>query len=58
MWLGYILEALNLNQYATATAQPGLAVPKIAEVLVPIPPLAEQRRIAAKVDEALAELTS
>ena len=44
-WACLFLRALNLNQYATATAQPGLAVSKISEVLIPIPPLAEQRRI-------------
>ena len=46
-----MLEALNLNQYATATAQPGLAVSKIAQLLVPLPPLAEQRRIVERVQE-------
>ena len=44
-WACLFLSALNLNQYATATAQPGLAVSKISEVLIPIPPLAEQHRI-------------
>ena len=44
-WSCLFLSALNLNQYATATAQPGLAVSKISEVLIPIPPLAEQHRI-------------
>ena len=44
-WACLFLRALNLNQYATATAQPGLAVSKISEVLIPIPPLAEQHRI-------------
>ena len=44
-WGCLFLEALNFNQYATATAQPGLSVSKINEVLIPIPPLAEQRRI-------------
>ena len=48
-WTGLILRGLNLNQYATATAQPGLAVSKISEVLAPVPPLAEQRRIAERV---------
>ena len=44
-WACLFLSALNLNQYATSTAQPGLAISKISEVLIPIPPLAEQHRI-------------
>ena len=52
-WACIFLEALNLNQYATATAQPGLAVSKIAMVLLPLPPLAEQRRIAERVSELM-----
>ena len=52
-WACVFLEALNLNQYATATAQPGLAVSKIAIVLLPLPPLAEQRRIAGRVSELM-----
>lgn len=38
--------ALNLNQYATATAQPGLAVNVINDVAIPLPPLHEQQRIS------------
>lgn len=53
MWGAYFLEALNLNQYATATAQPGLAVANINKVLIPLPPLAEQKRIVAKIEELL-----
>ena len=52
-WCGYFLKALNLNQYATATAQPGLAVTNINQVLIPLPPLAEQKRIVAKLEELL-----
>ena len=44
-WSGLFLQALNLNQYATSTAQPGLAVKNINWVLIPLPPLAEQKRI-------------
>ncbi|MBQ9396273.1 MAG: restriction endonuclease subunit S [Proteobacteria bacterium] len=52
-WSGAFLKALNLNQYATATAQPGLAVTNINQVLIPLPPLAEQRRIVSKIEELL-----
>ena len=50
------LKALCLNQYATATAQPGLAVNKIEQVLIPLPPLAEQKRIVAKIVSVLAAI--
>ena len=53
LWCGYFLTALNLNQYATATAQPGLAVANINQVLIPLPPLAEQKRIVTKLEELL-----
>ena len=52
-WTCLFLKALNLNQYATATAQPGLAVAKINQVLIPIPPITEQCRIVAKIEELL-----
>lgn len=52
-WSAWFLKALNLNQYATATAQPGLAVANIVKVLIPLPPLAEQKRIVAKLEEIL-----
>ena len=52
-WCGYFLDAMNLNRYATATAQPGLAVAKVNQVLIPLPPLAEQKRIVAKLEEIL-----
>ena len=53
MWCGWFLRALNLNQYATATAQPGLSVANIVKVLIPLPPLAEQKRIVARLEELL-----
>ena len=52
-WQYFFLIALNLNKYATATAQPGLAVSNIIEVPIPLPPLAEQKRIVAKIEELL-----
>lgn len=52
-WSGYFLRALNLNQYATATAQPGLSVANINTVLIPVPPIAEQKRIVSKIEEIM-----
>ena len=52
-WTCLFLAALNLNQYATATAQPGLAVANINEVFIPLPPLNEQHRIVQKIEELL-----
>ena len=53
-WAFYFLDKMNLNQYATATAQPGLSVKVINEVLIPLPPLAEQRRIVTAIESAFA----
>ena len=55
-WACFFLIQLNLNQYASSTAQPGLSVAKINEVPIPLPPLAEQQRIVAKIEEAFAEI--
>jgi len=53
IWMYFFLQALNLNQYATATAQPGLAVSNIIEVFIPLPPIAEQYRIVEKIQKLL-----
>lgn len=52
-WACLFLTALNLNQYATATAQPGLAVSNIDNVLIPLPPHNEQHRIVRRIEELL-----
>lgn len=52
-WCCAFLEALDLHQYATATAQPGLSVAKVSQALIPVPPLAEQKRIVSKIDELI-----
>ena len=53
LFIYYFFTALNLNQYATATAQPGLAVSNIVEVFIPLPPLPEQLRIVSKIEKLL-----
>ena len=49
LFMYYFLTALNLNKYATATAQPGLAVSNVLEVMCPLPPLNEGERIIEKI---------
>ena len=50
-WAYYFLKQLNLNQYATATAQPGLSVNTIGDVQIPLPPYKEQVRIVAAIEQ-------
>ena len=50
------LQAMNLNQYSTATAQPGLAISNLNNLLFPLPPLGEQERIADRINEIFAKL--
>jgi type I restriction enzyme S subunit len=44
----------NLTDFAPATAQKNINIEILSAVLIPLPPLAEQRRIVAKVDELMA----
>lgn len=45
-WLYYALNAMNLGQYATGAAQPGLAVSKLETLSIEIPNVSEQNKIA------------
>jgi len=45
-WFAALLEAMNLNQYSMAAAQPGLAVERVLNLWAPVPNAEEQRRIA------------
>ena len=49
LWSVYAMIALNLNQYATGAAQPGLSVANIMNVLVVVPPANEQMRISETI---------
>ncbi len=50
-FLYHLLFLMNLNQYATGGAQPGLAVSRLNKIKIPIPPIEEQERIAAILDK-------
>lgn len=44
-WLYHRLVSLNLNRFSESSAQPGLAVSKIASLRIAAPPLREQTKI-------------
>ena len=50
-WLYHQLILLNLNQYATGTAQPGLSVNNIKTVSIQVPPLETQKEIVSKIEK-------
>lgn len=49
-WLFHMLSEMNLNQYVSQGAQPGLAVGNLRRVPMVIPALEEQRRAAGVLD--------
>ena len=49
-WCGALLETMDLNQHSVAAAQPGLAVDRLRDLLIPVPPVAEQHAIATFLD--------
>ena len=52
-YLVFSLRSMNLGQNNNATAQPVVSGKKIYPMLFPLPPLAEQKRIALKLKEIL-----
>ena len=49
-WAYHLLTHINLNQYASKSAQPGLAVGTLAKVKIAVPPIKVQIRIAGILD--------
>ncbi|HOC25075.1 MAG TPA: restriction endonuclease subunit S, partial [bacterium] len=48
------INAINLEKYITGSAQPKMNQAKMNSIPIALPPLAEQRRIVAKVDQLMA----
>lgn len=52
-YMMYFVNAISLAKYVTGTAQPKMNQEKMNSIPVPLPPLAEQKRIVAKIEELL-----
>ena len=55
-YLKYVLQARGLTDAITGSAQPQITRQSLSEVTVRLAPLAEQTRIAQKLDELLAQV--
>ena len=52
-YIMYFINAISLAKYVTGTAQPKMNQEKMNSIPVALPPLAEQKRIVAKIEELL-----
>jgi len=52
-YICWYINAISLVDYVTGTAQPKMNQEKMNSILVALPPLAEQHRIVAKIEELL-----
>jgi type I restriction enzyme S subunit len=48
---------MNLNQYSIAAAQPGLAIERVLNLWLPVPPAQEQSCIAKYIEHETADIT-
>ena len=55
-YLAHFINAISLEPYLTYSAQPKLTQGKLLSIFVPLPPLEEQRRIVAKLDDIMGNL--
>ncbi|WP_203026452.1 restriction endonuclease subunit S [Neisseria sicca] len=55
-WLYYLLITMNLNQYSTSAAQPGISAEVIGRLRVPFPNFKEQATIADYLDQETAKI--
>ena len=55
-WISYYLTGIDLSEFVTGLTVPKLNQANLKTIPIPLPPLAEQQRIVAKLDAAFAEI--
>jgi type I restriction enzyme S subunit len=55
-WLYYWLKTIDFKDLTHATTLPSLQLPKVQVIDIPLPPLPEQQRIVAKIEELFTKL--
>jgi type I restriction enzyme, S subunit len=55
-WVYYWLKTVDFKDLTHATTLPSLPLPKVKAIGTPLPPLPEQRRIVAKIEELFSQL--
>ena len=55
-WLFLALKQIDFRSLAQATTLPSLGLAKVKEIAIPLPPLAEQKRIVKKTTDSLTKL--
>lgn len=56
IWLYHKLVIMDINQYKTGTAQPGLSVKNVNNVNIEIPPLETQKQIVSNIEKLEAKI--
>ena len=59
-YVKYVLDSSYIQKFmlenSRGTAQQGFYINQMEELLIPLPPLSEQKRIVAKIEEVFGEL--
>lgn len=56
LFIAYYFKSINLNDVITGSAQPQITRTTLSKKTIPLPPLPEQHRIVAKIEELFSEL--
>ena len=56
LWLYFLLKTMDLNQYSTTAAQPGISTEMVGRLRVPFPQLEEQKQISSYLKIEVAKI--